>query len=142
MKHAARLALVALTLGMLSGCGTTWRSVFDSNAVAEQSIADKKSIYFDFDSAAIREKDKAVIKAHADYMFRRSTSVLTLKGAADNGGAKSPDLALANRRAEAVRAALISAGADAKRIRIAATVENVAKGGDPTKSRRVDFLYQ
>jgi outer membrane protein OmpA-like peptidoglycan-associated protein len=145
LKNIAKFGALLVVLGTLAGCGTWERKVFDPTIDQSRNIFGMKSLYFPISGAAVAgKKEKEIIAAHAFYMERNSAVLLTVVGSADYVSAKSANLALAKRRAETVRKALIAAGVDAKRIQTAAVVDlnPRAKGRDPAKSRKVDFIYR
>jgi len=145
LKNIAKFGAILVVLGTLAGCGTMERKVFDPTADQSRNIFGMKSIYFAISSAAVTKKqDKEIVEAHAYYMERNSAVLLTIVGSADYVTAKNANLALAKRRAETIRKALIAAGVDAKRIQTAAVVDlnPKAKGRNPAKSRKVDFIYR
>ena len=68
-------------------------------------------IYFDFDSSVIRDDARAVIEAHAKALTSDRTRRLTVEGHTDERGGREYNLALGQKRAEAVQRALVVLGA-------------------------------
>lgn len=73
-------------------------------------------IYFDFDSFAIRADAQPRLQAQADWLRRYPNVRVRIEGNADERGTREYNFALGARRAEAVRAFLISRGIDGSRI--------------------------
>ena len=68
-------------------------------------------VYFDFDSAVIRDDARAVIESHAKALTSDRTRRLTVEGHTDERGGREYNLALGQKRAEAVQRALVVLGA-------------------------------
>lgn len=73
-------------------------------------------IYFDFDKANIRASEQAKIDQAVKLLKDDPTAVVKLAGHTDPIGAPAHNLKLSERRANAVKAALLAKGIDAKRI--------------------------
>ena len=103
-------------------------------------------VYFDFDSAEIRPEFVAVIAAHARAVSANASIHVRLEGHTDERGSPEYNIGLAERRAQAVRRALLLQGVGEGQ---AATVsygeERPAAPGqteeDWAKNRRVEFVY-
>lgn len=103
-------------------------------------------VYFDFDSAEIRPEFVAVIAAHARAVSANASIRIRLEGHTDERGSPEYNIGLAERRAQAVRRALLLQGVGEGQ---AATVsygeERPAAPGqteeDWAKNRRVEFVY-
>ena len=63
-------------------------------------------VYFDYDSFAIRPEFQSVIEAHARFMKGDKNRKVVLEGHTDERGGREYNLALGQKRAEAVRRAL------------------------------------
>jgi Outer membrane protein and related peptidoglycan-associated (lipo)proteins len=64
-------------------------------------------IYFDFNSANIREESEPVLKEIADALIAHPDWKLSVNGHTDNVGGATYNIGLSNRRAEAVKQALV-----------------------------------
>ncbi len=73
-------------------------------------------VYFDFDQYAVRADGKAVLAAQAAWLARYPAVMVRIEGNCDERGTRDYNLALGARRAEAVRAFLVSQGVAAARI--------------------------
>lgn len=68
------------------------------------------TVYFDFDSDAIRLADQMLVQAHAGYMMTHPGARLRLEGHTDERGGTEYNLALGQRRADGVRRFMVRAG--------------------------------
>jgi peptidoglycan-associated lipoprotein len=65
-----------------------------------------KIIYFDFDSYVVKPEFQSVIDAHAKYLTANNSRKMAIEGHTDERGGREYNLALGQKRAEAVRRAL------------------------------------
>ena len=70
------------------------------------SVLAKRSIYFDLDSYSVKDEYKPVIEAHAKYLISRKDRKIIIQGNTDERGGSEYNLALGQKRSEAVRRAL------------------------------------
>jgi peptidoglycan-associated lipoprotein len=103
-------------------------------------------VYFDFDSFAILPQFQGLISAHARFLQSHPASHVTLEGNTDERGSREYNLALGQKRAEAVQRALVLGGASGGQIEsVSFGAEKPADSGhDETayaKNRRVEFRY-
>ena len=113
----------------------------DPNSMLSQRI-----VYFDFDSSTVREDALPIIKAHADYLASNSGVNITLEGHCDERGTREYNIALGERRADAVRRLLIANGVSSNQIRpISYGEERPAMLGHNesawSANRRAEFTY-
>jgi len=111
------------------------------------SLLAKRVIYFDFDKSDIKGDYRAVIQAHAEYLATNSNVSITLEGHADERGTREYNIALGERRANAVQRMLTLQGASASQIRVVSYGEErpAALGHDEEAwalNRRVEFIYE
>jgi peptidoglycan-associated lipoprotein len=88
--------------------GFEGRTPIDSSAFA--------AVYFAFDSSAIASGEFFKVQAVADYLQSNSGDVVAIQGHTDERGSREYNLSLGERRALAVREALITLGISADRI--------------------------
>jgi peptidoglycan-associated lipoprotein len=69
-------------------------------------------VFFDFDQSAVRGQDKPVVELHGAYLAKNKGLKVVVEGNADERGGREYNLALGQRRAQAVVDALAIAGAD------------------------------
>ncbi len=102
-------------------------------------------VHFDYDSATVKASEKANVEAVAAYMKSTLKVALLVEGHCDERGTEEYNRALGERRALALREALISSGADASRITTRSFGEDkpVAMGHDESawrQNRRGEFV--
>jgi peptidoglycan-associated lipoprotein len=104
-------------------------------------------IYFEYDSFEIKSQFQPVVQGHAQYLAANKERKIALEGHTDERGGREYNLALGQKRAEAVRRALSVLGvADAQMEAISFGQEKpAAAGADEAayeKNRRVEFTYR
>ena len=118
-----------------------------AEAAAEQRAIEKEKagsvFYFDYDSSSLSDDARAAIDAHVALMMADSGNV-RLEGHTDERGTREYNLALGERRANAVRDYMVASGVPAYRIEtISYGEENpVAYGSGESswmKNRRVEI---
>jgi peptidoglycan-associated lipoprotein len=83
----------------------------DPNAQAAQGpIGVARVIYFDFDSYTIRPDFQPLIDGHARFLKANPQSRVSIEGHTDERGGREYNLALGQKRSEAVRRALVLLG--------------------------------
>ena len=75
-------------------------------------------VYFDFDSAVLRSDATGTLKKNAAAMRAAAEVTITLEGHCDERGSEEYNLALGERRGEAVRKYLVDLGIPASRLRV------------------------
>ena len=103
-------------------------------------------VHFEFDSSALDSESRALIEAHAAYLAANPDVLLGLEGHADERGTREYNLALGERRGQAVRRMMRLLGIDSQRLTATSYGEEnpVAMGHDESAwrlNRRVEFLY-
>ncbi len=107
----------------------------------------EKVVFFDFDSFVIKAEAKPVIEAHARYLRADAKRRANLEGHTDEQGGREYNLALGQKRAEAVRKALNLLGVSDSQIEaVSFGEEKPAVQGSTeaayAKNRRVEFNYR
>jgi peptidoglycan-associated lipoprotein len=82
----------------------------DLNAQYTEQVRDKRVVYFDFDSDVVKEEYRPLIDLHAKRLNNNKRLALTLEGHTDERGGREYNLALGQRRAEAVAKSLTLLG--------------------------------
>ena len=111
------------------------------------NILSKRSIYFDFDDFTVKDEYKALVQAHAKYLTQNGSAKTTVQGNTDERGSREYNLALGQKRAEAVKKAMTILGAGAGQIETVSFGEEKPKAAGHDESswsqnRRADLLYQ
>ncbi|MCC5856710.1 MAG: peptidoglycan-associated lipoprotein Pal [Ectothiorhodospiraceae bacterium] len=107
----------------------------------------QRTVYFAFDSSEIREQDVSILEAHAAFLADHPDQRITVEGHTDERGAPEYNLALGERRAEAVKRALVLYGASADQIRVTSYGEEnpVDLGSNEeawAQNRRAELVYR
>ncbi len=105
-----------------------------------------RSIFFDFDSFVVKDEYRSVLEAHAGYLRARRDARVILQGNTDERGSREYNLALGQKRAEAVRRALGLLGVpDAQMEAVSFGEERLRNEGDAdaahAENRRADIVY-
>lgn len=106
-----------------------------------------QSLYFAYDDFTIQAKHQQLIQAHAAVLMQAGRGTVVLEGNADERGSREYNLALGQKRADAVARAMKTHGVPADRM------EAVSFGKEKPRSacheercwaenRRVDFSYK
>lgn len=128
----------------------------DANAVQQVNVDPlndpnsplaKRSIYFDFDSYAVRDDYQPLLQQHAQYLKSHPDRHVLIQGNTDERGTSEYNLALGQKRAEAVRRALSLLGVpDSQMEAVSLGKEKPQATGHDEESwaqnRRADLVYQ
>jgi len=114
------------------------------NEVEEQAPLET-IVYFDFDQATLKPETRALLLAHADRL-KSSNASARLEGHADERGSREYNIALGERRANAVRDFLVLQGVSASSLEVISYGEErpLATGSDESayaQNRRVELKY-
>ena len=106
-----------------------------------------KIVYFDYDSYVIKPEFQSVIEAHARYLKQNNGRRIAIEGHTDERGGREYNLALGQRRSEAVRRALGILGVpDAQVEAVSFGKEKpAAQGADEqswAQNRRAEIVYR
>jgi peptidoglycan-associated lipoprotein len=113
----------------------------------ERAALGKQSVYFAFDKFNVEAKYADVLKNQAAFTNAHASDVISIEGNADERGSREYNLALGQKRAEAVRKALVTMGLSDSRL------EAVSFGSEKPRAdcheekcyaenRRVDFNHK
>jgi len=111
-----------------------------------KNILSKRSVFFDFDQYLIKAEFRPLIEAHARFMVANPRMKMLIQGNADERGSREYNLALGQRRADAVRKSLTLLGAKEAQIEAVSLGEEKPRnpGHDEAawaENRRGDMLY-
>src|SRR5438445_8462329 len=106
----------------------------------------KRIVYFDFDSSDIKGEGTDVVAAHAKYLASHAGTRVRLEGNTDARGSREYNIGLGERRAQAVRRALLLQGAtEAQLATVSYGAERPAVAGNDeaawSTNRRVEIVY-
>lgn len=113
---------------------------------ATGGLLDRRRIHFEYDKSAVSDADLPVIAAHADYMNRNPSRRVILEGHADDRGSNEYNLALGQRRADAVRDIMLAYNVGAAQIETLSFGEESPiafeqNEADWAQNRRVEIRY-
>lgn len=120
----------------------------DDGAASQAAIANvSRIVYFDYDSYVIKPESQALIDAHARYLKADPKRKAAIEGHTDERGGREYNLALGQRRAEAVRRAMGLLGvADGQIEAVSFGKEKPAVQGSGeaawSKNRRAEISYR
>ncbi len=112
-----------------------------------KGILAKRSVYFDFDSYIVKDEFKPVVEAHAKYLGSNKGRKIVIQGNTDERGGREYNLALGQKRAEAVRKSLATLGVSESQMEAVSFGKEKPKatGSDEAswaENRRADIVYQ
>jgi peptidoglycan-associated lipoprotein len=104
-------------------------------------------IYFDYDQAEIKPEFTQVVQAHGQQLASNASMMVRLEGHTDERGSREYNIGLGERRAQAVRRAMMLAGAQPGQITTVSYGEErpAATGSDEESwrlNRRVEIVYR
>jgi len=105
-----------------------------------------RSILFDFDSYVVKAEYRPMLEAHAGYLLAKRDARVILQGNADERGSREYNLALGQKRAEAVRRALAVLGVNDAQMEAVSFGEEKPRNEADTEAayaenRRTDVVY-
>jgi peptidoglycan-associated lipoprotein len=103
-------------------------------------------VLFDYDASTIREDQRAILQKNADFLRRWLTTRISVEGHADSRGTNEYNLALGQRRANAVRDYLVSLGVNGDRMVVVSKGEESPTCSDESegcyaRNRRGSFIF-
>ncbi len=131
--------------GSGSGSATTGQIMDPFNP--QSPLAQQNSVYFDFNSYTIPEQYRSVVEMHSTYLRGNGQQNVRIEGHADARGGSEYNLALGQRRSEAVARTMTLIGVNANQIEaISFGKERPRAQGnteaDYAENRRADIVYQ
>lgn len=173
MRQLSSLAVILSSAIFLAACGSTVK--LDDKPVVEERKAEpsrpadnrvvnevkpdtvdplndpkgvlaKRSVYFDYDSFTVKDEFKPLIQAHSGYLANNKARKIVIQGNTDERGGSEYNLALGQKRADAVRKTLGALGvADSQMESVSFGKEKPrATGSDEAswaENRRADIVY-
>ena len=80
------------------------------------NILSRRSVFFDFDSIAVKDEFRPMVEAHARYLAGNRGARATIQGHTDERGSREYNIALGQRRADAVKRMMTLVGAQDSQI--------------------------
>lgn len=111
------------------------------------NILSKRIIYFDFDSNQVKEEFRPLVAAHAKYVSQNGRAKMVIQGHTDERGSREYNLALGQRRADAVKQMMAVLGAEGARVETVSFGEEKPRTQGASESafsenRRAEIVYQ
>lgn len=162
-RIAKSLTLAALTAALaacssvpLDQTGTTTGTGTDGTATTGQvmdpfnpqsPLAQQRSVYFEFDSYTIPEQYRGLVEMHSGYLRNNTQQRIRIEGHADARGGSEYNLALGQRRSEAVSRMMSLLGVNAAQIEAISFGKERPRAmgnteADYAENRRADIVYQ
>jgi peptidoglycan-associated lipoprotein len=112
----------------------------------QEGLLAKRIVYFDFDSSEIRGEATEIVAAHAKHLASNPNVRVRLEGHTDERGSREYNIGLGERRAQAVKRALMLQGAADTQLSTVSYGEErpAAAGSDEsawTQNRRVEIVF-
>ncbi|HZV64443.1 MAG TPA: peptidoglycan-associated lipoprotein Pal [Telluria sp.] len=111
-----------------------------------KGVLANRSVYFDFDSYAVRDDGKSVVENHSGYLNKNKARKIIIQGNTDERGGTEYNLALGQKRAEAVRKAMGSLGVAESQMEAVSLGKEKPKAQGSNEAawaenRRADIVY-
>lgn len=112
-----------------------------------KSILSKRSVLFDYDSYVIKSEFGPLVEAHAKFLVAHPKMKMLIQGNTDERGSREYNLSLGQKRADAVKRALVLLGVQDNQVESVSLGEEKPKnpGQDEAayaENRRADILYR
>jgi peptidoglycan-associated lipoprotein len=112
-----------------------------------KGVLANRSVYFDYDSYVVREDGKPVVSNHSAYLGKNKQRTILIQGNADERGGTEYNLALGQKRAEAVRKSMASLGVAESQMEAVSLGEEKPKAQGSNEAawaenRRADIVYK
>jgi len=103
-------------------------------------------VFFDFDSYTVKDDYKPLIDAHGKYLQANRSAKMTIQGNCDERGSREYNIALGQRRADAVKRMMLLDGATDQQIETVSFGKEKPRNpghdeGAWAENRRDDFVY-
>jgi len=111
-----------------------------------RNILSKRNIYFDYDQFTVKDEYKPIVEAHAKYLQANRNARAILQGNTDERGTREYNIALGQKRADAVKNLMLLLGATEIQIEtVSFGKEKPRREGHDESSwaenRRVDIVH-
>ena len=111
-----------------------------------KSPLSKRSVFFDLDSYIVKDEFKALLEQHGKFLAANPQIKMLIQGNADDRGSREYNLALGQKRAEAVKKALLLNGGREDQVEAVSLGEEKPRCTEQAEecwaqNRRGDILY-
>ena len=133
--------------GTATDKSATGASLSDKEKQRRAELLAQHSVHFAFDSSTIDDEARAIVEAHAAHLVANSQIKLSLEGNGDERGTREYNLALGERRAQAVEKMMKVLGVAGNRIKTVSYGEEKPLCQEHNEScwrqnRRVEIVYK
>jgi len=113
----------------------------------QSPLSQQRSVYFDFDSYVVPEQYRSLVEMHSSYLSSHPQQKVRVEGNADERGGAEYNLALGQRRSEAVARMMTLLGVNPDQIEAISFGKERPKAlghteADYAENRRADIVYQ
>ena len=110
------------------------------------NILSKRTVYFDYDSFVVKDEFRPLVEAHARYLVANRGTRMIIQGNTDERGSREYNIALGQKRADAVKRVMTLLGAQETQIETVSFGKEKPKnpGHDESawaENRRADIVY-
>ena len=111
-----------------------------------KGVLAKRSVYFDLDSYVVKDEYKPVVDSHSQFLTKNKSRKIVIQGNTDERGGREYNLALGQKRAEAVRKSMSLLGVSEQQMEAVSFGKEKPKadGHDEAawaENRRADIVY-
>jgi peptidoglycan-associated lipoprotein len=113
----------------------------------QSPLAQQRSVYFDFDSYVVPEQYRSLVEMHSSYLTSRNQQRVRIEGNTDARGSSEYNLALGQRRSEAVARMMSLLGVNSNQVEAISFGKERPRAvgntdADFAENRRADIVYQ
>ncbi len=113
----------------------------------QSPLAQQRSVYFEFDSYVVPDQYRGLVDMHSSYLTSNTQQKIRIEGNADARGGSEYNLALGQRRSEAVARMMTLSGVRSDQIEAISFGKERPKAlgnteADYAENRRADIVYQ
>jgi peptidoglycan-associated lipoprotein len=139
--------ITAPTTSAATAQPTATQPVVGNPLTDPNNILSRRSVYFDYDSNVVKDEFRNLVQAHTKYLIDNKNARVRLEGSTDERGSREYNLALGQRRADAVKKIMVVLGVPEARLETISFGEEKpnAPGHDESawsQNRRTDIVYQ
>ena len=174
MRNTKTIAFIASAAALLSACSSTPKlnetPVIEKTPTAQapadtsrdirpvetgsvdplndpKGVLANRSVYFDYDSYVVRADGKPVVENHSAYLTKNKQRKVLIQGNTDERGGTEYNLALGQKRAEAVRKSMAALGVPEGQMEAVSLGKEKPKASGSNEAawaenRRADIVYQ
>lgn len=155
MNHSIKIITIVATAAALAACSSTnqpnstsVKTVDVTNGVGADGVPAPaaRSVYFDLDSYTVRPDGQFVIESHANFLNKNRNQKILIQGNTDERGTAEYNLALGQRRSEAVLQSFALRGVQANQMEAVSLGKEKPKAQGSNEAawaenRRADIVY-